>query len=135
MFYLFWKVGDTLKGFLLCLITYYRLIFLWKAQMAAIIAPPPYLFQYGKSLLKSKNTKSTKSTTYDMLWNCTLDKNYRQIQNEGHNRPKWWPPFWILVAILDLISIIINLKHFWCLIQPLYIFSLVYCKKLFYVNV
>ena len=42
MFYLFWKVGDTLKGFLLCLISNYRLILLWKAQMASIIALPPY---------------------------------------------------------------------------------------------
>ena len=33
--------------------TNYRLIDLWKAQMAAIIAPR--LFQYGKSLLKSEN--------------------------------------------------------------------------------
>ena len=65
--------------FLLCLITNYRLIFLWKAQMVAN-SPPPLtpLFQYGKSLLKSKKilflskklkfyAKSIKTTTYVMI--------------------------------------------------------------------
>ena len=58
MFYLFWRVGDTLKGLLLCLIINYGLVFLWKAQMAVIIATPSHLFQYNKSLIKSKKKKN-----------------------------------------------------------------------------
>ena len=80
MFYLFWTVGDTLKSFLLCLITNYRLIFLWKAQMVAIIAPPPPPFQYGKSLLKSKKKKLICYETAFWIKIC------RQIQNGGNYR-------------------------------------------------
>ena len=43
MIYLFWTVDDILKGLLLCLITNYCLIFLWKAQMTVKIEPPPLI--------------------------------------------------------------------------------------------
>ena len=82
--------------------TNYRLIFLWKAQMAAIISPPPYFNTVnGKSLFKSKNhiffvkkdwiftqriLKQRHLICYDTaLW----IESYQQIQNGGHDRPKW----------------------------------------------
>ena len=84
---LFWKVDDTLKGLLLCLITNYRLIFLWKAQMAVIIAPPPYFNTVNPfSNLKNHIYKNIKTTTYDMLWNCMLDR--KLLTNS-----KWRPHF------------------------------------------
>ena len=101
MFYLFWTVGDTLKGLLLSLLTNYRLIFLWKAQMAVIIAHlPPPSFQYGKSVLKSKKTYSFSLNHWNFTqrilkqWHMICYEtafwieNCRQIQNDGHDRPK-----------------------------------------------
>ena len=102
MSYLFWKVSDTLKGFLLCLITNYRLIFLWKAQIAAILATTPPPFQYVKSLLKSKTrilfrkknivnfTQRELTQRHMICYETALwIENYWQIQNGGHDRPKW----------------------------------------------
>ena len=109
MFYIIWTVGDTLKGLLLCLITNFVLIFMWKAQMGVKKARSPYIsilqipFQILKntySFLVTKTLKfykkSIKTTTYVMnphSGSKFADKfKMAAITDKYHitNTLKWW---------------------------------------------
>ena len=82
---------------LLCLITNYRFIFLWKAHMAAKITTPPPPFQYGKSLIKSlKNififvSKTLKFYTEYQNNDLIVKLLNRILDQNSQTNSKWRP--------------------------------------------